>query len=47
MDADFSNDTQLELWDLDLNKKDQGIELHPAASIATDSRYAIFHSHVA
>ena len=39
VDADFSNDTQLELWDLDLNNREQGIELQPAASIATDSRY--------
>jgi len=41
VDADFSNDTQLELWDLDLNNKDQSLELQPAASIATDSRWAI------
>ncbi|MCJ1476548.1 protein transport protein S31 [Lambiella insularis] len=39
VDADFSNDTQLELWDLDLNNTEQGIELQPAASIATDSRF--------
>ena len=38
VDADFSSDTQLELWNLDLNNTDQGIELQPAASIATDSR---------
>ena len=39
MDADFSNDTQLELWDLDLNNTSPGIEIQPAANIATDSRY--------
>ncbi|MCJ1403396.1 protein transport protein S31 [Xylographa trunciseda] len=39
VDADFSNDTQLELWDLDLNNTELGIELKPAASIATDSRF--------
>jgi protein transport protein SEC31 len=39
VDADFSNDTQLELWDLDLNNRQQGTELSPAATIATDSRW--------
>ncbi|SLM35909.1 protein transport protein [Lasallia pustulata] len=39
VDADFSNDTQLELWDLDLNNTEKGIELQPAASIDTDSRF--------
>lgn len=38
VDADFSNDTQLELWDLDLNNTEKGLELQPAASIDTDSR---------
>ena len=40
VDADFSNDTQLELWDLDLSNSSQGGELAPAACIGTDSRYA-------
>ena len=39
VDADFSNDTQLELWDLKLSNPSQGVELHPAASIGTDSRW--------
>jgi protein transport protein SEC31 len=39
VDADFSNDTQLELWDLGLGSTQQGAELKPAASISTDSRY--------
>lgn len=38
VDADFSNETQLELWDLDLGNQHIG-ELQPAASIVTDSRY--------
>lgn len=38
VDADFSNDTQLELWDLDLGNLEQTVELQPAASISTDSR---------
>ena len=39
VDADFSNDTQLELWDLDLSNTKKGIELQPSASIDTDSRW--------
>jgi protein transport protein SEC31 len=38
VDADFSSDTQLELWDLDLDNVTRDKELKPAASIATDSR---------
>ena len=38
VDADFSNDTQLELWNLDLDNVKQGNELRPVASIDTDSR---------
>lgn len=41
VDADFSNDTQLELWDLSLNSTKQSHELQPAASIDTDSRYGM------
>ena len=39
VDADFSNDTQLELWDLNLDESTQGPELQPLASIDTDSRF--------
>ncbi|MCJ1312905.1 protein transport protein S31 [Agyrium rufum] len=39
VDADFSSETQLELWDLDLGNSEQGVELQPKASIATDSRF--------
>ncbi len=39
VDADFSDETKLELWDLSLDNLEQGVELHPIASISTDSRY--------
>lgn len=39
VDEGFSNETQLELWDLDLDSPQQGRELKPAASISTDSRF--------
>ena len=38
VDEGFSNETQLELWDLDLDKLERSRELKPAASISTDSR---------
>lgn len=38
VDVDFSNDTQLEIWDLGLNNAKQSHELQPVASIDTDSR---------
>lgn len=38
VDADFSNETQLELWDLALNSPEHPVELQPAASISLDSR---------
>lgn len=38
VDEGFSNETQLELWDLDLDNFQQDHELKPAASISTDSR---------
>jgi protein transport protein SEC31 len=38
VDADFSNETQLELWDLALGNLHQGVELQPVASIGADSR---------
>lgn len=38
IDADFSDETKLELWDLSLDNLDQGIELQPIASISADSR---------
>lgn len=39
VDEGFSNDTQLELWDLKLDDDKQSQELQPVASIDTDSRH--------
>ncbi|KAH9875121.1 protein transport protein S31 [Plenodomus biglobosus] len=39
VDADFSNDTQLELWELKLDDSEQGVELKPVASLSVDSRF--------
>ncbi|KAK4157453.1 hypothetical protein C8A00DRAFT_29601 [Chaetomidium leptoderma] len=39
VDADFSDETKLELWDLNLDAPDQGLELQAVASISTESRF--------
>ncbi|KAF2658388.1 hypothetical protein K491DRAFT_776374 [Lophiostoma macrostomum CBS 122681] len=39
VDADFSNDTTLELWELNLDASEQGVELQPVATINADSRF--------
>ncbi|ROT43386.1 hypothetical protein SODALDRAFT_327586 [Sodiomyces alkalinus F11] len=39
VDADFSDETQLELWDLNLDDEDHGVELQPIACITTESRF--------
>jgi hypothetical protein len=39
VDADFSNKTCLELWDLGLDREDASEELQPLAKIDTDSGY--------
>ncbi|KAI1341945.1 hypothetical protein F5Y15DRAFT_352355 [Xylariaceae sp. FL0016] len=39
VDADFSDETKLELWDLSLDNQEQGLELQPIATIAADSRF--------
>lgn len=39
VDDDFSNDTNLELWDLQLDQVDASPELSPVGTISTDSRY--------
>ncbi|KAI4163101.1 MAG: hypothetical protein LQ342_003228 [Letrouitia transgressa] len=39
VDADFSTNTQLELWDLVIDNPDQGHELQPAASVGAESRF--------
>ena len=41
VDADFSNKTCLELWDLSLDRQDASEELQPIAKIDTDSGYAM------
>lgn len=38
VNADFSDETKLELWDLSLDKQEQGLELQPLASVNVDSR---------
>lgn len=38
VDADFSSDTKLELWDLDITDQNQEAELQPAGSLSTDAR---------
>ena len=43
VDADFSNETQLELWDLELGNSQVG-ELQPVASVGVDSRCATVRS---
>jgi len=42
VDADFSNETCLELWDLGLDREGAVAELQPVAKIGTDSGYEIF-----
>lgn len=39
VDADFSNDTTLELWELKLDDAEQGVELQPVATVNVESRY--------
>lgn len=39
VDADFSDETKLELWDLSLDNQEQGLELQPIASLDADSRF--------
>ncbi|KAK3943517.1 protein transport protein SEC31 [Diplogelasinospora grovesii] len=39
VDADFSDESKLELWDLKLDSQEQGLELHPITSISTESRF--------
>lgn len=39
VDADFSNDTTLELWELNLDSAEQGVELQPVATIHAESRH--------
>jgi hypothetical protein len=39
VDADFSGDTQLELWELKLDNTEHGVELEPVATVNVESRY--------
>lgn len=39
VDEGFSNDTQLELWDLDLKERTEGSDPQPIAGLETDSRF--------
>lgn len=38
VDADFSDETKLEIWDLSLDNPGHAVELQPIHSISTDSR---------
>lgn len=38
VDVDFSSESKLELWDLQLDQIEQSDQLEPVGSIATDSR---------
>lgn len=42
VDADFSNETKLELWNLNLDAQSQEIQLQPTQTIAAESRYVLF-----
>lgn len=42
VDADFSSETALELWDLQLQNHQQSLELEPVANVSTDSRSVMF-----
>ncbi|ROV89233.1 hypothetical protein VMCG_09884 [Cytospora schulzeri] len=39
VDDSFSDEVKLELWDLNLDDQEQGLELQPIASIAADSKF--------
>ncbi|KAJ4335473.1 protein transport protein S31 [Didymella glomerata] len=39
VDADFSGDTQLELWELKLDDTEHGVELEPIATVNVESRF--------
>lgn len=40
VDADFSDETKLELWDLNLDNQEQELELQPVTTLNTESRHA-------
>ncbi|RKU43871.1 protein transport protein S31 [Coniochaeta pulveracea] len=39
VDADFSDETKLELWNLNLDNENQGLELQPIGSVTAESRF--------
>jgi protein transport protein SEC31 len=43
VDFDFSSETNLELWDLGLDRQEQGAELQPIAKVATDAGYVVIY----
>lgn len=38
VDADFSDESKIELWELSLDDQQQGLELQPLASFTTEAR---------
>ena len=38
VDADFSDESKIEVWELSLDDQAQGLELQPLASLSTDAR---------
>lgn len=42
VDDSFSDEVKLELWDLNLDNQEQGLELQPIASIAVDSKCVFY-----
>lgn len=40
VDANFSDESKIELWELSLDDQQQGLELQPLASISTEAKYA-------
>lgn len=38
IDADFTSENKLEIWNLDLDSRDPSVDLKPLASLDTDSR---------
>lgn len=41
LDANFSNESKLELWDLNLSRDDRQQDLQAVSSVTTNSRYEV------
>jgi hypothetical protein len=39
VDADFTSENKLEIWDLDLDNREPNLDLKPVASLDTEFRY--------